>query len=107
MRPERLLLNRGEMGPELAKLLSEIDALQEDITRHRPLDDYLLKQIREYFRIEEKDAGVYRRVRAFITGSKYALPLPEEVPALMRTFLEQTEKNRQEASSRYCSRPCS
>ena len=36
---------------ELKNLLREIDDLQIEIDKHRPLDAYLIKQIKEYFRI--------------------------------------------------------
>lgn len=35
----------------LQSLLKEIDLLQQEINAHRPLDDYALIQIKEYFRI--------------------------------------------------------
>ena len=47
-----------------------------------------------YNRIDLKKAGVYRNLKAFITGSKYKLPLPEEIPGLMKKFLNDCEKNR-------------
>lgn len=147
---------------ELKNLLREIDDLQIEIDKHRPLDAYLIKQIKEYFRIgltyssnalegnsltetetkivleegitiggkpliehleavghsnafdhmyeliekkefseedikklhhlfyfriDEQQAGVYRSVPAFITGSKYPLPLPAEVSQLMQEFV--------------------
>jgi len=36
-----------------------------------------------YFRIDNENAGNYRIRKAFITGSKYPLPEPEEIPDLM------------------------
>ena len=144
-------------------IFKEIDLLQEEINKHRPLTDYLLQQIKEYYRIgltyssnalegntltesetkivlEEgitiggkplkdhleaigfsdaynyiyecsknktissddikklhklfyyrintKEAGSYRQVKAFITGSKYALPNPETVTPLMKDFVK-------------------
>lgn len=40
-----------------------------------------------YYRIDEKNAGIYRSVKAYITGSKYPLPIPENIPALMHNFI--------------------
>lgn len=36
-----------------------------------------------YFRIDENHAGKYRSNKAVITGSKYPLPKPEQIPSLM------------------------
>lgn len=41
-----------------------------------------------YHRIDENKAGEYRKERVFISGSKYALPAPEKVSALMGTFIK-------------------
>lgn len=49
-----------------------------------------------YRRIDEDNAGKYRKVKVLISGSKYSLPKPEKVPALMEKFaggLEKLEKN--------------
>jgi len=40
-----------------------------------------------YYRIDKRNAGKYRKVKLFITGSKYPLPLPEEVPGLIRDLI--------------------
>jgi len=40
-----------------------------------------------YYRIDQANAGQYRRVKVFISGSKYPMPLPEKAPALMRKFI--------------------
>ncbi len=40
-----------------------------------------------YYRIDAEHAGVYRDFKAYITGSKYALPLPEELPKLMANLI--------------------
>ncbi len=41
-----------------------------------------------YFRIDEKNAGVYRKEKAIITGSKYPLPKPSSLPSLMKKFVK-------------------
>ena len=40
-----------------------------------------------YLRIDEKNAGVYRTVNSIITGSKYPLPKPKELPVLMKNLI--------------------
>lgn len=49
-----------------------------------------------YYRIDEKNAGNYRKIKLFITGSKYPLPLPEGVPSLMKDFIIKIEELRKE-----------
>jgi len=39
-----------------------------------------------YFRIDEASAGIYRKVRAIITGSKYPLPNPQTLSSKMLAF---------------------
>jgi Fic family protein len=40
-----------------------------------------------YYRIDETQAGRYRKERVFISGSQYSLPGPEKVPDLMKDFI--------------------
>ncbi len=47
-----------------------------------------------YYRIDEKNAGTYREVKVFITGSKYPLPDPKKVNDLMNAWLEKTHHER-------------
>lgn len=42
-----------------------------------------------YYRIDEQDAGTYRKVQVYLTGSKYPLPKPEDVTSLMHEFIPQ------------------
>lgn len=42
-----------------------------------------------FYRINNAYAGVYRDVQAYITGSKYPLPSPDEVAALMHAYSEE------------------
>lgn len=42
-----------------------------------------------YNAIDQKNAGQYRKVRVFISGSKHTFPKPEEVPGLMQQFVSQ------------------
>jgi Fic family protein len=50
-----------------------------------------------YFRIDVKNAGVYRSNKAVLTGSKYPLPKPDELPALMKALIPQIETFRGES----------
>ena len=159
------------MNETLKNLLVQIDDLQIEIDKHRPLEPYHLKQIREYFRIgltytsnalegnsltetetkivleegitiagkplrehleavghsdaynymhelvqkkdfseadikklhhlfyfrmDEAEAGVYRSVKAVITGSKYPLPTPDRIPKLMSEFVIRAHAIRKE-----------
>lgn len=45
-----------------------------------------------YYRIDEPHAGKYRDMQAFITGSKYALPKPNELNNLMAEFITNLNK---------------
>ena len=49
-----------------------------------------------YFRIDEKNAGKYRTNKAVITGSKYPLPKPGDIPKLMKELIPQIERFRKE-----------
>jgi Fic family protein len=47
-----------------------------------------------YYRIDKENAGEYRKVKAYITGSKFPLPSPEEIPGLMKKFIAQLKSQR-------------
>jgi Fic family protein len=47
-----------------------------------------------YHRIDEANAGTYRSIRVFLTGSRYPLPPPAKVSALMKAFARRTAANR-------------
>jgi Fic family protein len=49
-----------------------------------------------YFRINEKQAGKYRSSKAVITGSKYPLPKPSELPLLMEKLVPRIDALRKE-----------
>ena len=42
-----------------------------------------------YRRIDEKNAGKYRKVRVFITGSAFNVPPPSKIKALMNEFIHE------------------
>ena len=60
------------------------------LTQKKQLEEKDIKYLHHlfYFRIDEAQAGVYRTERAYITGSHYALPLPEKIPGLMQDLVE-------------------
>lgn len=49
-----------------------------------------------YFRIDEQQAGKYRTAKAIVTGSKYPLPKPEQLPLLMRELIIRLERFRKD-----------
>ncbi|MBN1216122.1 MAG: Fic family protein [Candidatus Lokiarchaeota archaeon] len=49
-----------------------------------------------YFRIDDENAGIYRKNKSIITGSKYSLPKPEELSSLMKKFISSISKTRKE-----------
>ncbi len=40
-----------------------------------------------YYRIDERAAGIYRKIQVYLTGSKYPLPKPEDLSSLMHAFI--------------------
>lgn len=70
-------IGHGEAYDLLYNLATKKEVLEEDIKAlHRIF----------YRRIDEANAGVYRKTRVIITGSKYPLPSPENIPDLMQKF---------------------
>ncbi len=47
-----------------------------------------------YYRIDESQAGKYRKVKALITGSKYPLPAPQELSVLITEFVARLSEMR-------------
>ncbi len=52
-----------------------------------------IKKLHKFFyhRIDETQAGKYRKEKVFISGSKYPMPGPEKVPGLMKEFIEKVK----------------
>ncbi len=48
-----------------------------------------------YGKINAAQAGKYRKVKVFLTGSKYPLPLPADVPRLMEELIVHSVQHRQ------------
>ena len=59
------------------------------LTKDEPVaEDDILKIHRLFYgQIDKDNAGVWREVRVFISGSHRVLPVPEKVPALMAEFV--------------------
>jgi len=49
-----------------------------------------------YFRIDPKQAGKYRKVQVFISGTKFIPPAPKDVPYLMEKFAQEIPKLKKE-----------
>ncbi len=49
-----------------------------------------------YHRIDEQNAGEYRKQKVYITGSKYPLPAPEKIQTLMAEFIQKLNQRRKE-----------
>jgi Fic family protein len=47
-----------------------------------------------YFRIDTENAGEYRKAKAYITGSKFPLSSPAEIPGLMKKYIAQLKRQR-------------
>ena len=167
----QLTINNIEKEQRMHSIFTEIDKLQEEINKFRPLGKHLLNQIKEYYRIgltyssnalegnsltesetkvvieegitiggkplkdhyeaighseafdslytlakgkgiaekdikslhhlfyhriNEEQAGAYRKVKVYITGSKHPLPLPQKVPALMKKLFPKIDKLRKQ-----------
>lgn len=49
-----------------------------------------------YYRINEGNAGNYRNIKVFISGTEYVPPIPDKVPALMKKFVDNIPALRKE-----------
>ncbi len=69
-----------------------------DLTKKKGFSEEDIRELHKifYYRIDKDNAGEYRKVKVFITGSKYPFPSPNEVPKLMKSLLSKLEKIRRE-----------
>jgi Fic family protein len=60
------------------------------IYKEKRITEAIIKELHLIFygRINKEEAGNYRKVGAFITGSKYPLPKPSELNRLMKSFIK-------------------
>mgnify|MGYP006391718733 CR=1 FL=1 len=59
-----------------------------EIAKDKPVTEVDILELHRLFysQIDKENAGVWRKVRVFISGSRRVLPAPEKVPALMESF---------------------
>ncbi len=48
-----------------------------------------------YYRIDESQAGKYRKQKVIITGTDFIPPAPDKIPALMKAFIESIPEKRE------------
>lgn len=74
------------------------DAIYQ-MAKTRAITEANIKKLHKlfYYRIDEKEAGKYRKEKVIITGSRYSLPSPEKVPLLMKEFAEKLEGLREKS----------
>ncbi|HBS47763.1 TPA: cell filamentation protein Fic [Candidatus Dependentiae bacterium] len=74
------VVGHGEAYNFLYDLIKKDEISQEDIlTLHKLF----------YYRIDEKNAGIYRKIKVIITGTDFIPPSPDKVPQLMSQFIKQ------------------
>lgn len=68
---------------------SEAYNLIYTISKDKKITEDNIKELHRlfYYRIDEANAGQYRKVRVFISGSRYPMPLPDSVTVLMQKFV--------------------
>lgn len=66
-----------------------------DISKDRPVGEKDILELHRLFysQIDKENAGAWRKVRVFISGSRRVLPAPEKVPALMAAFVRWMAEN--------------
>jgi Fic family protein len=79
-------VNHTEIIDDLINIVKQKKRLTENL---------LLKMHKTLIRgIDDENAGKYRKVKVFISGSLEELPLPKDVPNLMKKFFNWHEKNK-------------
>lgn len=68
---------------------SEAYNLIYTLSRDKKITEDNIKELHRlfYYRIDQGNAGNYRKVKVFISGSRYPMPLPEKVPELMQKLV--------------------
>lgn len=68
------------------------------LVNNKTVNEKEIQQLHQlfYYRIDEKHAGKYRSTKAIITGSKYPLPKPADLPSLMKELIPLIDKLRKE-----------
>lgn len=67
-----------------------------EILEEKIITDEMIKRLHTlfYYRIDREQAGKYRKVKVFISGTKYIPPAPEEVEIRMNNFLAKANESR-------------
>jgi Fic family protein len=70
---------------------SEAYDLLYTLSKYKTITEKDIKKLHRifYYRIDESNAGDYRKAAVFISGTDYIPPQPEKVPALMKQLSEQ------------------
>jgi len=67
-----------------------------NLSQNKEITEDSIKELHRlfYLRIDERNAGVYRKVKAYITGSKYPLPVPKDISRLMGELIPRIQSIR-------------
>jgi len=59
------------------------------LVKHKDISEANIKELHRlfYYRIDEDQAGKYRKQKVIITGTTFIPPAPEKIPALMKSFV--------------------
>jgi Uncharacterized conserved protein len=66
------------------------------LAKHQVITESNVKELHRlfYYRIDQDQAGKYRKQRVIITGTDFIPPSPEKIPDLMRAFIAAIPDNR-------------
>ncbi|MGR3219886.1 MAG: Fic family protein, partial [Candidatus Anammoxibacter sp.] len=69
-----------------------------DIVKGKAITEKEIKKIHHlfYYRINESNAGEYRKVKIFISGTRFVPPTPDKTPELMKSFADKIPALRKE-----------
>jgi Fic family protein len=65
------------------------------LVKNAGFNEAIIKELHRLFysRVDESKAGEYRTEKVIISGSRYSLPAPAQVPALMKKFVAGMKRN--------------
>lgn len=77
---------------------SEAYDFMYNLSKKKTITENDIKELHRlfYYRIDNNNAGIYRKVKAFITGSKYPMPSPENLADLMKRLPAKLNKLRKQ-----------
>lgn len=66
------------------------------IVKNRSIQEKTIQELHKlfFFRIDETNAGKYRKSQVILTGSKYSLPKPADLPSLMQRLIPRLDEIR-------------